>query len=57
VDEEPALVPRGGDGVEHATACHFPVEAGEDLVHAHPTIDQPDREPLTGLRRVARSTR
>jgi len=57
VDEEPALVPRGGDGAEHPTACHFPVEAGEDLVHAHPTIDQPDREPPTDLRRVARSIR
>jgi len=57
VDEEPALVPRDRDGAEHATACHFPVESVEDLVHAHPTIDQPDREPLTGPRRMARSTR
>jgi oligopeptide transport system ATP-binding protein len=31
VDEEPPLLPRGGDGADHPTACHFPVEPGDDL--------------------------
>jgi oligopeptide/dipeptide ABC transporter ATP-binding protein len=30
-DTEPPLVPRAGDGTVHPTACHFPVEPGEDL--------------------------
>jgi oligopeptide/dipeptide ABC transporter ATP-binding protein len=29
--EEPALVAKAGDSSSHATACHFPVEAGEPL--------------------------
>ncbi len=29
--EEPNLVPRHGDGAEHATACHFPLADGELL--------------------------
>jgi len=32
-DETPPLVPRGGDGADHPTACHFPVEPGDDLAH------------------------
>ena len=29
--EDPALEPRAGDPANHVTACHFPVEAGEEL--------------------------
>ena len=29
--EVPPLMPRDGDGVAHPTACHFPVEPGDDL--------------------------
>jgi oligopeptide/dipeptide ABC transporter ATP-binding protein len=29
--EEPALASVLGDSAEHVTACHFPVEKGEDL--------------------------
>jgi oligopeptide/dipeptide ABC transporter ATP-binding protein len=32
--EEPGLAARGGDPAAHLTACHFPVEAGEDLARA-----------------------
>jgi oligopeptide transport system ATP-binding protein len=32
--EEPGLVVRGGDPAAHLTACHFPVEAGENLARA-----------------------
>jgi peptide/nickel transport system ATP-binding protein len=41
VDEQPPLVPRGGDGADHPTACHFPVEPGDDLAHAHAGGDLP----------------
>jgi oligopeptide/dipeptide ABC transporter ATP-binding protein len=57
VDEVPELVPRGADGAGHPTACHFPVEPGDDLAHLRPTIDQPDRETLGEVPRVAGSTR
>jgi hypothetical protein len=50
-------VPRGADGAGHRTACHFPVEPGDDLAHLRPTIDQPDRETLGEAPRVAGSTR
>jgi oligopeptide/dipeptide ABC transporter ATP-binding protein len=33
---EPQLVPRGGDDRSHVTACHFPVEAGDDLTTSVP---------------------
>ena len=56
VDEAPPLVPRGGDGASHPTACHFPVEPGEDLAHEHAAIDQPDQEAADGLPRVAGRT-
>jgi oligopeptide/dipeptide ABC transporter ATP-binding protein len=56
VDEAPPLVSRGGDGASHPTACHFPVEPGEDLAHEHAAIDQPDQEAADGLPRVAGST-
>jgi oligopeptide/dipeptide ABC transporter ATP-binding protein len=33
---EPPLVARGGDDRSHVTACHFPVEAGDDLTTRTP---------------------
>jgi oligopeptide/dipeptide ABC transporter ATP-binding protein len=47
VTQVPALVPRLGDAEDHVTACHFPVEAGEDLTEARPAIaaDQRIVEP------------
>ena len=35
VDQAPELVPRGGDGADHPTACHFPVEPGDHLAQIH----------------------
>ena len=50
-------MPRDGDGADHPTACHFPLEPGEDLAHQHAAIDQPDRQTSRGdLPRVARSS-
>jgi oligopeptide/dipeptide ABC transporter ATP-binding protein len=43
VDEVPILVPREGDSPEHATACHFPVDSPEELLHARPTIAVEER--------------
>ncbi len=43
VDEVPELVARSGDGAAHATACHFPVQTGEDLTKARPSISHEDR--------------
>jgi oligopeptide/dipeptide ABC transporter ATP-binding protein len=43
VSEEPLLEPRLGDSVEHVAACHFPVEVGEDLTKARPTISDDQR--------------
>jgi oligopeptide/dipeptide ABC transporter ATP-binding protein len=56
VDEEPLLLPRGGDGADHPTACHFPVEPGDDLAHLQPAIDQPDPESADGDLHLARSS-
>jgi oligopeptide transport system ATP-binding protein len=43
VSDEPALEPRLGDPPEHCVACHFPVEKGEDLTKARPTIGAENR--------------
>ena len=32
--QEPALESKAGDPQDHRTACHFPVEAGENLATA-----------------------
>jgi oligopeptide/dipeptide ABC transporter ATP-binding protein len=58
VEVAPPLVARGTDGANHPTACHFPVEPGDDLAHARAAIDQPD-QPAAGvdLPRVAGSNR
>ncbi|HEU5157578.1 MAG TPA: dipeptide ABC transporter ATP-binding protein [Streptosporangiaceae bacterium] len=45
VTEEPALVARHGDPDDHVAACHFPVEAGEQLTHERSTIEQQSTEP------------
>ena len=41
---------------EHPTACHFPVQAGEDLARERAAIDQPGHEAAGGLPRVAGSS-
>lgn len=43
VDEEPVLSTQLGDPPEHVVACHFPVQVGEDLSDAQPTISARDR--------------
>jgi len=42
ISEDPELVTRDGDAAAHRTACHFPVEEGEDLSRSHATIAQPE---------------
>jgi oligopeptide/dipeptide ABC transporter ATP-binding protein len=42
VVEDPALIPRLGDGPDHVAACHFPVADGEDLTQARAAIEQED---------------
>jgi oligopeptide/dipeptide ABC transporter ATP-binding protein len=49
VDTEPELIARLGDGPEHLTKCHFPVEDGEDISLAKPTIGAEDRIIETGI--------
>jgi oligopeptide/dipeptide ABC transporter ATP-binding protein len=39
--EDPPLEARTGDSATHHTACHFPVELGEDLSRAAPGIAEP----------------
>jgi peptide/nickel transport system ATP-binding protein len=43
VDNEPPLEQRLGDEPDHLTACHLPVEDGEDLTKARPTIGAANR--------------
>ncbi len=43
IDEEPLLVAHTGDPDAHQVACHFPVQAGEDLTKARPAISEADR--------------
>jgi peptide/nickel transport system ATP-binding protein len=49
VDEIPELVPRLGDEPAHLTACHYPVEEGEDISKSRPSIGTADRVIETGL--------
>ncbi len=44
VVDVPVLEPRLGDPPAHVTACHFPVEPGEDLAQATPTISDDMRQ-------------
>jgi oligopeptide/dipeptide ABC transporter ATP-binding protein len=43
VEEEPELVARLGDPADHQAACHFPVQAGEDLAKSRPNISESER--------------
>ena len=43
------LEPRLGDAADHLAACHFPVEDGEDISKARPTIAAEDRVVESGL--------
>jgi oligopeptide/dipeptide ABC transporter ATP-binding protein len=49
VEEMPLLAPRLGDDEVHQAACHFPVEDGEDISQARPTIGTAERIVETGL--------
>ncbi len=44
VTEDPALVPREGDGPEHPAACHFPLQPGEQLSRERPAISDDERD-------------
>jgi peptide/nickel transport system ATP-binding protein len=43
--DEPYLIPRRGDPPAHLTACHFPVDPGEDLAREHAAIAQESTRP------------
>jgi oligopeptide/dipeptide ABC transporter ATP-binding protein len=47
--DDPELVPRLGDGANHVTACHYPVEVGEDLTKSRPQISADERVVEPGL--------
>jgi oligopeptide/dipeptide ABC transporter ATP-binding protein len=49
VDEVPELTPRLGDEAAHVTACHYPVEDGEDISKSRPSIGADQRIIETGL--------
>jgi oligopeptide/dipeptide ABC transporter ATP-binding protein len=49
VEKDPVLEPRLGDAADHLAACHFPVEDGEDISKARPTISAEDRVIESGL--------
>jgi oligopeptide/dipeptide ABC transporter ATP-binding protein len=49
VDEVPELAPRLGDDVAHLTACHFPVEDGEDISKSRPAISADLRVIESGI--------
>jgi peptide/nickel transport system ATP-binding protein len=49
VDRRPELEPRLGDAPDHLAACHFPVEDGEDISRARPSLAAEDRVIEPGL--------
>jgi peptide/nickel transport system ATP-binding protein len=49
VTDVPALEPRLADEPAHLTACHYPVQDGEDISQARPTIGAEDRVVEAGL--------
>jgi oligopeptide/dipeptide ABC transporter ATP-binding protein len=49
VEQMPVLEPRLGDAAEHQAACFFPVQDGEDISTAKPTIAAEDRVIEPGL--------
>jgi oligopeptide/dipeptide ABC transporter ATP-binding protein len=42
IDVEPMAETKFSDPPSHLAACHYPVADGEDLVHAHASIEQED---------------
>ena len=48
VTDVPELIPRLGDPPGEVAACHFPVEQGESLAHAHAAISQESTAPEIG---------
>ena len=48
VTDVPELIPRRGDPPGEVAACHFPVEQGESLAHAHAGISQESTAPEIG---------
>jgi peptide/nickel transport system ATP-binding protein len=49
VTDVPVLEPRLADEPAHVTACHYPVQDGEDISQARPTIGAEDRVLEAGL--------
>jgi oligopeptide/dipeptide ABC transporter ATP-binding protein len=49
VDEMPVLAPRLGDDSDHLASCHFPVEDGEDISKATPSLAAENRIIEPGL--------
>jgi oligopeptide/dipeptide ABC transporter ATP-binding protein len=49
VTTEPELITRLGDDASHITACHFPVEDGEDISLSTPAIAEDQRVVESGL--------
>ncbi len=49
VDGDPPLEPRLGDEPDHLAACHLPMEEGEDLSKARPTIAAGERVIESGV--------
>ncbi|GAA4618035.1 dipeptide ABC transporter ATP-binding protein [Actinoallomurus liliacearum] len=47
--EEPTLIAHEGDIADHLTACHFPVQIGENLAEAQAGIAQESTEPTLGV--------
>ena len=47
--QDPELEPRLGDAPDHLAACHFPVEDGEDISKARPSLAAEDRVIEPGL--------
>ncbi len=45
-----------GDTPEHGTACHFPVEEGDDLTYSQSTIAHPDTGPSLGSQASAKTS-
>jgi oligopeptide/dipeptide ABC transporter ATP-binding protein len=49
VSDDPPLIPRFDDAADHAAACHFPVETGEDISTSTPQISEDHRVVEEGL--------
>jgi oligopeptide/dipeptide ABC transporter ATP-binding protein len=49
VSDDPLLIPRLGDPAVHVTACHYPVQDGEDISTFTPQISKDERIIEEGL--------